>query len=192
MSASQLLAPTRRLPAKERRVFDEVLSNFVHFGPSDAETLTQYAEAVIRYEKAAKEAKRNPTLTLPTFNKATGNQTGTRVVRNPALTTIKEAQTQMATLARRLMIDPSSAEKRARLLTKRSRALLASEQAQAANKDISRKFSEAEVEAMMRQLQDQNTVVHRAENLRDVAIFHLELIECGKDPDCADILLGRN
>jgi hypothetical protein len=124
MNATRLdaITPTRRLNAKERKVFDRVVADFTHFQPSDAEQLTQLAEATVRYEAAAKETKRNPTVSLPVINRASGNIVGEKVVRNPAYATLKEAQTAMNSLARRLMIDAHSAEKRQRLMTKRVRA----------------------------------------------------------------------
>jgi len=65
------IAPTRKLTVKERRVFHRVLSEFVHLTSADAEQLTQYAEAVNRYESAVKEIKKHPTISVPVINRAT-------------------------------------------------------------------------------------------------------------------------
>lgn len=119
---SDPITPTRRLNAKERAVFERVVSEFTHLQASDAEQLTQFAEAAVRYEKAAKDTKKNPTVSSPVVNRATGNVTGEKIIRNPAFITLKEAQTAMNSLGRRLLIDAHSAEKRQRLLTKRVRA----------------------------------------------------------------------
>lgn len=186
---AQTLKPTRRLTAAESRVFRQVSSDFVHFGSTDAEMLTAYAEAVVRYQDAAKEAKRKPTLTVPTFNKATGNKTGKKIIRNPALTTVKEAQQQMMSLARRLLIDPASAEKRQRLLTKKARAMAASEQAYAAQSDAAPKWSEEEITTMMKRLAPAFASTP-AVDMRSAAICELELQDCAADPECADLLLA--
>ncbi len=142
-----LLVPTRRLNVKERRVFDRVLSEFVHLGPSDAEQLTQYAEAVVRYETAMKAAKKHSTVSIPVVNRATGNVTGEKIVRNPAFVTLREAQSQMNTLARRLLIDTHSAEKRQRMLTKKARALAASESKSADDAAALNGVTEIQIEA---------------------------------------------
>lgn len=83
--------------------------------------LTAYAEAVVRYEAAVRETKKRPTIAQPVINRASGNVTGEKEIRNPAFATLREAQQQAATLARRLMIDPASAEKRQRLATRKAR-----------------------------------------------------------------------
>jgi len=116
------LEPTRRLTSKERRVFDRVSNEFEHLSVLDEEQLTQYAEAVIRYETALKQTRKHPTISVPVVNRSTGNVTGEKHVRNTAFATIKESLSQANTLARRLLIDAHSAEKRQRLLTKRARA----------------------------------------------------------------------
>ena len=112
-------------------MFRRILSEFQHLSTSDAETLTTYAEAVVRYDAARRETKKNPTVQTPVINRSTGNITGTRSARNPAFATLREALAQMTTLARRLLLDPASANKRATLLTKRARALRASEESAA-------------------------------------------------------------
>jgi hypothetical protein len=108
------LEPTRRLTTRERRVFDRV--------SNEPEHLTQYAEAVARYEDALKSTKKHALISVPVVNRSTGNVTGTKQIRNPAFATLKESLSQANTLARRLLIDAHSAEKRQRLLTKRARA----------------------------------------------------------------------
>ena len=82
--------PTRKLTAKERKVFERVLSEFIHLTSSDGEQLTQYAEAVIRYETAVKETKKHPIVSVPIINRSTGNLTGEKLIRNPAFVTVKE------------------------------------------------------------------------------------------------------
>lgn len=122
------LLPTRRLTAKERAVFDRVSSQFAHLTASDAEQLTQYAESSVRYEAAVRETKKHPTVSQPVINRTTGNVVGEKPVRNPAFATLREAQAQMVSLGRRLLIDAHSADKRQKLLTRKSRSLTAAEQ----------------------------------------------------------------
>jgi len=141
------IVPTRRLTAKERSVFDRVVSDFVHLQGSDAEQLTQYAEAVVRYQTAAKEIKKNPNISIPVVNRATGNIVGEKLVRNPAFATVKETQTQMNTLARRLMIDAHSAEKRQRLLTRKARALAAVESKHSSDSSLLAGITEEQIKA---------------------------------------------
>ena len=188
-SETALLKPTRRLSTAERRIFDRIRREFVHLVTSDAEQLTQYAEAVARYETAAKEAKKHPTITVPVINRSTGNVVGEKIARNPAFATVKETQQQMNTLARRLLIDPASAEKRARLLTKKARALAASEQAQAAQIDAAPKWSQEQIKETMRRIAPRFAATP-AVDLRSAAICELELQECATDPECADLLLA--
>jgi hypothetical protein len=128
MSSDSLITPTRRISSKERKVFDRVLSSFEHLQASDAEQLTSYSEAVVRYETAAKECKEFPTIEQPVVNRASGNIVGHKVVRNTAHASMKEAGSQMISLARRLLIDTASANKRMTLLSKRARALRAQEE----------------------------------------------------------------
>lgn len=168
-----MLKPTRRLNAAERAVFDKVCADFVHLAPTDAEMLTQYAEAAARYQTAAKETKKNPTVSVPVINRASGNIVGQKVVRSPSFVTLKEAQSQMNALARRLLIDAHSAEKRQRLLTKKARALQASEQAQAASNDA-QPFTEAEIAAMEQELLSQ-AVALRGDALRNLALHYLKI-----------------
>jgi len=104
------LRPTRRISTRERAVFDRILRDFRHLRPSDAEMLTQYAETVVRYEIAAKETKKQPVVSVPIVNRASGNVTGEKQTRNPAFATLRESQQQMTALARRLMIDAASIE----------------------------------------------------------------------------------
>jgi len=127
--SNPLLVPTRRLKARERAIFDRITNQFNHLRESDAEQLTQYSEASIRYENALKETQKHPVVTVPVVNRSTGNIIGEKTVRNPAYATLKEATQQMTALARRLLIDAHSAEKRQRLLTKNARAFAGSEQA---------------------------------------------------------------
>lgn len=189
-SETSLLEPTRRLSTAERRVFDQIRGDFVHLVASDAEMLTQYAEAAARYQTAAKETKKNPTVSMPVVNRASGNVVGEKIVRNPAFVTLKEAQSQMNALARRLMIDPASAEKRQRLLTKKARALVAAEQAAASNR-AERQYTEAEIAAMEEELLS-HAVTLRGEALRNAALQDLKIradnAAWAHDDDLADLL----
>lgn len=146
MTPIEPISPTRRLTPKERKVFDRVTSEFVHLQASDAEQLTQYAEAVVRYQTALKETKANPTVTAPVVNRSTGNVVADKVVRNPAFITLKESQAQLNTLARRLLIDASSADKRNRLLTKRARTLAAIESKHSSDTALLDGLSEEQIE----------------------------------------------
>ena len=166
------ITPTRKLTVKERKVFDRVLAEFIHLAPSDAEQLSQYAEAVIRYEKATKESKRHPTVSIPVVNRATGNIVGDKVVRNPAFATIKEAQSQVTALARRLMIDAHSSEKRQRLLTKKARALAASEAKSASNASALNSVTEGQIQAEMVEVANLYTNA-TVEVLRQEALWRL-------------------
>ena len=122
MSDLAAITPTRRLSKKERSVFDRVLADFSHLKSSDAEQITQYAEASIRYADAARDTKKNPTVKVPVINRSTGNVTQYRDVRNPSFRTVKEATSDMNSLARRLMIDSASQNKLLVLESKRARA----------------------------------------------------------------------
>lgn len=143
------IIPTRKMTAREQKVFDRVLTDFVHLTPSDSEMLTQYAEAVVRYETAAKEAKKNPTISLPVINRASGNIVGHKDVRNPAFVTVREAQSQANSLARRLMIDAVSAEKRQRLQARRLQALAAKETKEAAQSAAEHGVTEEQIQMEM-------------------------------------------
>lgn len=166
------ITPTRRLTAKERKIFARVTAEFIHLQPSDAEQLTQFAEAVIRYETAAKETKKHPTVAVPVVNRATGNVTGEKIVRNPAFTTVKEAQSQMNALARRLMIDAYSAEKRQRLLTKKARALAAAEMTSASHEAALSSATEEQIAIEIDRVA--KTYIHATpETLRQHAIWYL-------------------
>jgi phage terminase small subunit len=122
MSDLTAITPVRRLTKKERVVFDRVLADFSHLKSSDAEQITQYAEASIRYADAAKDTKKNPTVKVPVINRSTGNVTNYKDVRNPQFRTVKEAVSDMNSLARRLMIDAASENKRLVLESKKARA----------------------------------------------------------------------
>jgi len=127
--SNPLLVPTRRLKARERAIFDRITNQFNHLRESDAEQLTQFAETAIRYETALKETRKRPVVIVPIVNRSSGNVVGEKTVRNPAYATLKEATQQMTALARRLLIDAHSAEKRQRLATKNAIAFAGSEQA---------------------------------------------------------------
>ena len=146
MPESTTITPTRRLNASQRAIFDRVCADFIHLTSSDAEQLTQYAEAVVRYQTAEKETRKHPAISVPVINRSTGNPTGEKLVRNPAFSTLKDAQSQMNTLARRLLIDAASTEKRQRLLTKKARALAAAEATSAAQQDAISKLTESEIQ----------------------------------------------
>lgn len=166
------ITPTRRLAAKERKVFDRVVSEFLHLQPSDAEQLTQYAEAIVRYETAVKESKKHPTISVPVINRSTGNIVGEKLIRNPALTTLKEAQSQHSSLARRLMIDAHSAEKRQRMLTKKARALQASEQKSANDASALNDVTEEQIQVEIQTLREIFTEATPS-SLRQRAIWQL-------------------
>ena len=190
MAENDLLTPTRRLLKAEREVFERIRSEFVHLSVTDAEQLTQYAEAVARYEAALRETKKHPTVSAPVVNRRSGNIVGEKVIRNPAFVTLRESQAQMTTLARRLMIDAHSAEKRQRMLTKKARALAAAEQAQAA--DASRVFPEEQIAAMMADL-IRRGYIPRGDALRNLAISDLEIrayiVGVEDDPEFADLFV---
>lgn len=174
VSNTAQITPTRRLATKERRVFDRVLSEFIHLTTSDAEQLTQYAEAVVRYEMAAKETKKHPTVSISVVNRATGNVTGEKLVRNTAFVTLREAQVQITALARRLLIDSHSAEKRQRALTKRSRALAASEAKSATHAAALNGVSEEQIEAEIEHMRIAREYIHAPDDvLRHEAIWYL-------------------
>jgi P27 family predicted phage terminase small subunit len=142
-----ILAPTRRLNTKERDVFNRVVAEFAHLTASDEEQLTQYCEAVVRYQIAAKETKKNPLVSTPVVNRSTGNIVGDKLGRNPAWITLKESQTAMNSLARRLMIDASSANKRQSLLTKKARALSGIESQSIADNAVLASITEEQIQA---------------------------------------------
>jgi hypothetical protein len=144
------LTPTRRLSAKERIIFDRLTSAFTHLQPSDEEQITQYAEANVRYQIAAKETKKNPTISVPVVNRSTGNVTGEKSVRNPSFTTLREATSQMNSLARRLMIDAHSSEKRLRLASKKLRSASGVVASNAASNVALASITEKEIKAEMR------------------------------------------
>lgn len=171
---NETLTSTRRLSSKERAVFDRVTSEFVHLAASDAEQLTQYAEAVVRYQTAAKETKKSSTVSIPVVNRATGNVTGEKIIRNPAFATLKEALSQMNALARRLLIDAHSAEKRQRLLTKKARALVAAETQSASSEAALANLSEEQIEEELESLRQANVYsLATSEFLRQYAIWRL-------------------
>ena len=149
MDSYNQLAPTRRLTSKERKVFDRVASEFTHLEPSDSEQLSQYAEAVIRYQIAAKETKRHPTVSLPVVNRTTGNVTSSKTVRNPAFLNLREASAQMVSLGRRLLIDAHSAEKRLRLKSKLARSLSGIEASKLAENEALESVTEEQIQAVI-------------------------------------------
>jgi len=166
------ILPTRKLTAKERRIFDRILAEFVHLNSSDAEQLTQYSEAVARYERAAKETKLRPTIDSPVVNRASGNITGYKSIRNPAFITLRESQSQANSLARRLMIDAVSTEKRQRLQSKQMQALSGREAKIAAESARNCWVSEEDVQEEM----ERRRAIYRYSNedvLRQEAIWYL-------------------
>ena len=169
------ILPTRRLPAGALAVFKKVQTDFIHLQSSDAEQLTQYAEAATRYQNAQKETRKRPTISTPIVNRATGNVTGEKITRNPAWLTLKEAQQQMNTLARRLMIDATSADKRQRLLTKAARALGALERGDAAKKAALDNLTEYQIQERMAKLRTIGFYTEAA--LRMEAIWQLTVYE---------------
>ena len=177
------IEPTRRLTSRERRVFDRVSNDFAHLSVIDEEQLTQYAEAVVRYEDALKSTKKHALISVPVVNRSTGNVTGEKLVRNPAFVTLKETLTQMNALARRLMIDAHSAEKRQRLLTKRAQALAAGESKTAADSAVQNGITEEQVAAAMKMLAAES---HFATEhaLRQHAIWYLTIyLPSANDPE---------
>lgn len=181
LTQSITMTPTRRLKKAEREVFERVNSEFIHLTSTDAEQLTQYVEAVVRYEAALKQTTKHPTISVPVVNRSTGNITGEKIVRNPAFTTIKEAQSQMNALARRLMIDAHSAEKRQRMLTKRSRALAASESNTVSDAAALAEVSESQIQTEMDRLRMVLTKLNE-DVLRREALWHLTVFL----PSCDD------
>ena len=125
MNPLNVVMPNKRLAAKERRVFDRVVSEFAHLKQSDADMIARYSEAFIRYETAAAQVKRYPMVQKPTINRSTGNVVGTTPVRNPLFRTVAEAQSQMNSLARRLLIDAASENRRLSLQSKKARSAAA-------------------------------------------------------------------
>jgi len=164
------LTPTRRLTAKERKVFDRVTSEFTHLKQSDADMTAQYAEASVRYATAAKEVKAHPMVGKPVVNRSTGNVTGETLIRNPLFRTVSEAQAQMNSLARRLMIDAASAEKRNRLASKLMRALEANEAGKVAGAALN--ITEGQIKEKMEEL----SIIYflaTPETLRSEALWEL-------------------
>jgi phage terminase small subunit len=173
-SETPLLKPTRRLKPSARKVFEQVQAGFIHLSPSDAEQLTQYAEWSAIYADALHETQRHPTITVPVINRSTGNVVGEKIVRNPMFATLREAQQQVTTLGRRLLIDAHSADKRQRLLTKKARALTASEQAQAAENARGEEFTftDEQIVAVMHELTERGDQ-HTGDELRQGALCEL-------------------
>jgi phage terminase small subunit len=141
-----VITPTRRLTAKERKVFERVISEFDHLSTTDADMLTRYAETSARYVDALKETKKYPTVKQAVINRSTGNVTGYKEIRNPAFRTLTEAQSQLNSLSRRLLIDTASENKRLILQSKKSRAFTASEQADRSERDILASITEEQIE----------------------------------------------
>ncbi len=182
-SSTASIIPTRRLRAKDRVVFDKVLSDFIHLQPSDAEQLTQYAEAVIRYRTAEKETRKHPTISTPVINRSTGNVVGEKTARNPAYVTMREAHSQMNSLARRLMIDATSADKRQRLLTKKARALAACEATGAESRSAVANLTEVQIEAQIEEFRNKYTYTSEAV-LRAEVLWYLTVCKpLLDDPD---------
>jgi hypothetical protein len=182
-----VITPTRRLNTKEKKVFDRIVSEFSHLQSSDAEQLTQYAETQVRYVLSQNQAKRNPTVTVPVINRSTGNVTGEKTVRNnTAFATMKESAALLVSLGRRLLIDAHSAEHRSRLLTKRARALAASESKAAANAATLNAITEEQIEAGMQE-QAKTYTAATPDTLRQLALWHLTvyLPSCVEDDDYA-------
>jgi hypothetical protein len=141
------ITPVRKLSAKERKVFDRVASDFSHLGPTSSEMLCRFAECAVRYEDALKDVKKHPTVEQPIVNRSTGNITGYKIVRNPAFRTLAEAQSQMNALARRLLIDAASENRRLTLLSKNSRSLSADEESSRREREIRDSITEEKIEA---------------------------------------------
>jgi phage terminase small subunit len=188
MDPNPTLTPTRRLTSKERAVFDRVASEFVHLTPTDEEQITQYAEAVARYTSAAKECKKHPTISLPVVNRSTGNITGEKIVRNTSFASLKEAQTQMNSLARRLMIDAHSAEKRLRLASKIARSAFGIVASEVAANIAALSITEKQIEAVMRDAAGRYTAMSPAQ-LREYAIWVLTDPYLNSAPDEIDAYL---
>jgi hypothetical protein len=172
MDPNPTLIPTRRLNSKERRVFDRVASEFNHLTPTDEEQITQYAEAVVRYSTASKDSKKRPTVTLPVVNRSTGNVTGQKIVRNTSFATLKEAQAQINSLARRLMIDAHSAEKRLRYTSKKSRSAAGVVASDVASNVALASITEAEIQAEIAVVAKRYTLMTSAQ-VRAHAIWRL-------------------
>jgi phage terminase small subunit len=190
ITSTASIVPTRRLPAKERAVFDKVLTDFIHLAPSDAEQLTQYAEAVVRYRKAEKDTRKDPTISTPIVNRATGNVVGQRTVRNPAFATMRESQAQMNSLARRLMIDATSADKRQRLLTKKARSMAASESASADAQAAIKNLTEEQIQATMDEFRKKYTYTTEAVLRADVMWYLTVAKPLLDDPDGDELIYG--
>jgi phage terminase small subunit len=190
LSEMATIAPSRRVPAAARLVFEKVASEFIHLRASDAEQLTQYAEAVVRYRTAEKETRKRPTISTPIVNRATGNIVGEKIVRNPAFATMREAQAQMNSLARRLMIDAHSADKRQRLLTKKARAMAASEAASAASQSAVANLTEFEIQNQMDEFRKRYTYATE-DILRADVMWYLTVCKpLLDDPDGAEDIYG--
>lgn len=140
------LVPTRRLSARERKVFDRVASEFTHLKSTDEDMLTRFAEASIRYADAAKSTKQHPMVSKPVVNRSTGNIVGETLIRNPLFRSVSEAQSQMNSLGRRLMIDAASENKRLILLSKKARSASGLEADAIAGRDYREHISEEQIE----------------------------------------------
>jgi phage terminase small subunit len=141
----EVLVPIRRLTGKEKKVFDRVVSDFDHLNQTSAEMLCRYSEAFVRYEDASKEVKRHPTVKQPVVNRSTGNVTGFKEIRNPAFRTLAEAQSQLNSLARRLLIDAASETKRLTLQSKKARSFSALEHEVRNERDIRASLTEEQI-----------------------------------------------
>jgi hypothetical protein len=191
MDPNPALTPTRRLTAKERAVFDRVASEFNHLTSSDEEQLTQYAEANVRYQVAAKATKKHPTISLPVINRSTGNVTGEKIVRNTAFATLKESQAAMNSLARRLMIDAHSAEKRLRLASKIARSAFGIVASEVAANIAALSITEEQIQAAVQDASKKYPAMPPTQ-LRDYAIWVLTDPYLNSAPDDVDAYLFVN
>ena len=172
--------PTRRLLKAEMVVFSRVLGEFPHLQASDSELLTQFAETVIRYEKALKDWKKRPEIETTITQ---GRQQITKTVPNPARVVVKQAQQAMVSLSRRLLIDAASVDKRMKLLAKK--AFANGETVDDYVSDGTYGFTEDQIKAESDALRD---IYHKTDDtaLRQSALFNLRLMRELMVPSSAD------
>lgn len=115
------IEPTRKLKTPEKKVFVRTLASYPFLRSEDAELLTAYSEQMALYESAKQQAEKEPTVTVPQYNRSTGNQVGTKVVRNPAYATMSQALTQTRLLSRRLSMNNQKGRKEAEREEKRKK-----------------------------------------------------------------------
>lgn len=144
-----LIEPTRKLSAKERREFNRIVASGPHLTPADGRVIADLAGLYVRRAEADADARKNKTIEQPIINRSTGNIVGTRQVRNPAFVTLRETSVQIGRLERALLLLPSQASKRLRLLTKQAQAAAENEQQHADEYQRHVAISDEDIQGLM-------------------------------------------